>query len=68
MRPRSKPIDWGLVYRACEQRLKLRKWEIRRYTLSQLLNALDQTDPHAGGTPIPSLAVLDRYWEEMQDG
>lgn len=46
----------------------MRKWEIRRYTLSQLLNALDTsdpTDPLAGTVPIRSLSDLDRIWEEM---
>jgi len=40
----------------------MRKWEIKRYTLSQLLNALDTSDPndpHAGQLPIGSLAQLD---------
>lgn len=49
----------------------MRKWEIGRYTLSQLLNALareDRSDPHAGNVPIGSLAELDRLWEEMEGG
>jgi hypothetical protein len=39
----------------------MRKWEIGRYTLTQLLNALqvDSNDPHAGGIPIGSLAELE---------
>jgi hypothetical protein len=40
----------------------MRKWDVRRYTLSQILNALnddDPDDPHAGGIPIRSLAELD---------
>jgi len=45
----------------------MRKWEWGRYTLSQLLNALDRsdpTDPHAGGIPIQSLDDLhDLYGE-----
>jgi hypothetical protein len=60
--PEPKPIKWHLIYRAAEQRLKARKWEIGRYTLSQILNALDQADPddpHAGGIPINSLDDLD---------
>lgn len=47
----------------------MRKWEIGRYTLTQLRNALDRsdpTDPLAGTIPIRSLADLDRLWEEMQ--
>lgn len=42
----------------------MRKWEVARYTLSQINNALDQSDPddpHAGGIPITSLDVLDDY-------
>lgn len=49
----------------------MRKWEIRRYTLSQILNALNTTDPddpHAGGIRIGSLSELDRMWEEMNGG
>jgi hypothetical protein len=55
-------VDWDLIFRLCEQRLKMRKWEASRYTLTQLLNALDfsdPSDPHAGGIPISSLAELD---------
>jgi hypothetical protein len=40
----------------------MRKWEIGRYTLTQLLNGLDYSDPndpHAGGIPLSSLAELD---------
>lgn len=47
----------------------MRKWEVRRYTLSQLLNALDTSDPndpHRGGIPISGLGELDRLWEEME--
>lgn len=43
----------------------MRKWEIGRYTLSQLLNALDTTDPndpHAGNVPINSLDDIDRMY------
>lgn len=41
----------------------MRKWDYRRYTLTQLLNALDTTDPddpHAGQMPIGSLAELEQ--------
>lgn len=40
----------------------MRKWEVGRYTVPQLLNALDTSDPddpHRGGIPIGSLAELD---------
>jgi len=40
----------------------MRKWEYSRYTLTQLLNALntsDPDDPHAGNIPIGSLADLE---------
>jgi hypothetical protein len=40
----------------------MRKWEISRYTLSQVINALDRTDPsdpHAGNIPIGSLDDID---------
>jgi len=40
----------------------MRKWEIGRYTLTQLLNALDTSDPndpHAGGIPINSIDDLE---------
>ncbi len=43
----------------------MRKWEIARYTLSQLLAALDQSDPndpHAHGIPINSLDDIDRMF------
>jgi hypothetical protein len=58
----SKPIDWAIIFRQAEQRLRMRRWEIGRYTFSQLLNALDSTDPsdpHAGGIPLTSLSQLD---------
>jgi len=44
----------------------MRKWEVGRYTLTQLLNALDYSDPndpHRGGIPISSLADLDGMFE-----
>ena len=44
----------------------MRKWEIARYTHTQLANALDRSDPndpHAGQTPIGSLAELDEMFE-----
>lgn len=40
----------------------MRKWEYSRYTLTQLLNALDTSDPsdpHAGNIPITSLDDLE---------
>jgi hypothetical protein len=40
----------------------MRKWEIGRYTLTQLYDALDRSDPddpHRGNIPIDSLADLD---------
>ena len=40
----------------------MRKWEIVRYTRSQLLNALDYSDPndpHRGGIEIRCQADLD---------
>jgi hypothetical protein len=42
----------------------MRKWEIDRYTLSQLLNALkvDSDDPHAGNIPITSLSDIDEMF------
>ena len=42
--------------------MKMRKWEIGRYTLTQLLNALDTSDPndpHAGGISINSIDDLE---------
>jgi hypothetical protein len=42
----------------------MRKWEIGRYTLTQLEEALSDTDPDdlsAGTIPIPSLSVLDEF-------
>ena len=53
------------MIRVAEQRLKMRKWQWSRYTLTQLLNALDASDPddpHAGGIPIKSLSELDDLW------
>jgi hypothetical protein len=43
----------------------MRKWEIGRYTLTQLLNALDMSDPndpHAGNIPINSLDDLEEMY------
>lgn len=43
----------------------MRKWEWGRYTLTQLLAAVDTADPndpHAGGVPIASLDELDDLW------
>ena len=40
----------------------MRKWDIARYTLTQLQIALDTSDPddpHAGQIPLNSLADLD---------
>lgn len=40
----------------------MRKSDVARYTLSQVINALDRNDPgdpHAGGIPISSLDELD---------
>jgi len=37
----------------------MRKWEIGRYTLSQLLNALNQSDPNN----IQSLDELDELFD-----
>ena len=54
-----------MIYRACEQRLKMRKWEIARYTLSQVLRALERTDPddpHAGNLPISAIGEIEAQW------
>ena len=43
----------------------MRKWDIERYTLSQLANALDQrdpNDPHSGNIPITSTRELERMF------
>ena len=43
----------------------MRKHEIGQYTLSQILNALDYSDPsdpHAGNMPIGSLAEIDEMF------
>lgn len=40
----------------------MKKWEVRRYTLAQLLAMLDTSDPddpHRGNIPISSLSELD---------
>lgn len=40
----------------------MRKWEWSRYTVRQLLNALDESDPddpHAGNIPISSMDDLE---------
>jgi hypothetical protein len=40
----------------------MRKWDVERYTLSQICNALSEPkehDPHAGGKRIYSLAEID---------
>ena len=44
----------------------MRKWEVMRYTLSQLCNALNQpdpNDPHAGQEAIGSLDDLDELFD-----
>lgn len=44
----------------------MRKWDVGRYTLTQILNALDEsdpTDPHAGGIPINTAADWRRLIE-----
>lgn len=43
----------------------MRKWEISRYTLSQVINALDRSDPddpHKDGIPISSLDEIDELF------
>jgi hypothetical protein len=43
----------------------MRKWEIGRYTVRQLVNALahtDPDDPHAGQMEIGSLAELEEMF------
>ena len=46
----------------------MRKWEIGRYTLGQIANALDRgggdDDPHAGQEEVRSMEDLERMWEE----
>lgn len=45
----------------------MRKWDVGRYTLSQLKNALDQSDPddpHAGQQEIRSLSQLDHLFDD----
>lgn len=72
MRAQSTPIDWGKLYRAAEQRLGMRKWEIGRYTLSQLLNALAddeaERDPHRGGAPISAIGDVEAHWRAHHGG
>ena len=44
----------------------MRKWEIGRYTLTQLINALDRSDPndpHRGQTMIGSIAELEEMFD-----
>ncbi len=44
----------------------MRKWEIARYTFTQLANALDRSDPndpHAGQVEIGSLEELDELFD-----
>jgi hypothetical protein len=58
--------DWGRLFARCERELKMRKWEIARYTLSQLANALDRSDPddpHAGQMSLNSLDQLHDLFE-----
>jgi hypothetical protein len=43
----------------------MRKWDIGRYTLTQILNALDRgdpDDPHAGNVEIGSLEDIARMY------
>lgn len=43
----------------------MRKWEISRYTLSQIINALDRSDPddpHRGQVSIGSLDELEEMF------
>ena len=44
----------------------MRKWEVGRYTLSQVINALDRSDPndpHANQIPIGSLDELEELFD-----
>ena len=44
----------------------MRKWETCRYTLTQLVAMLDDSDPddpHAGQKRIGSLSELDRFFD-----
>jgi hypothetical protein len=44
----------------------MRKWDVARYTLSQLLDALadDEAarDPHRGGAPIAAVGDVEEHW------
>jgi len=43
----------------------MRKWEWSRYTLTQLINALDRrdpSDPHSGNIPLGSLDDLEEFY------
>ena len=64
-RPASKAFDWDTLFRRCAQRLKWGSDEVCRHTLTQIMNALDPSDPndpHRGQIPIGSLAELDEMF------
>ena len=45
----------------------MRRWEIGRYTLTQLCNALDYSDPddpHKGNIPISGMGDLQAFLED----
>lgn len=46
----------------------MRKWEVGRYTPTQLVNALDTSDPddpHAGNVPVSGLGDLQSLLEDL---
>lgn len=46
----------------------MRWWEVGRYTLTQITNALDRTDPadpHAGNVPISGMGDLQAFLEDL---
>lgn len=63
--PDPAPFDWDIIFRQCAQRLKWGSAEVCRHTLTQIMNALDSSDPndpHRGQIPIGSLADLDEMF------
>ncbi len=60
---KGEKFRWFLIFRRAEQELRMRRWEILEYTLTQLVCMLDRSDPDdpfVGTIPINSLDDIDR--------
>lgn len=65
-RKKPAPIEWELVFRAAAQRLRFTTEQVCRHTYSQIMNALDYSDPNdssKGLTPFNSFQELAEMFE-----